>query len=77
MPIQIGGWETQPECSTALCQDVTDMQFNATKRQCKKFQPRVRVWKLKEEETCEAYQNMVKDNAVKAEWKCLDVNEHW
>jgi len=30
---------------------VMDMQFNTTKRRRKKFEPRVRVWKLKEEKT--------------------------
>jgi len=35
------------------------------------------VWKLKEEKTCEEYQSMVKDKAAEAEWKYLDVNEHW
>ena len=30
---------------------VTDMRFNRTKRWYKKFEPRVHVWKLKEEKT--------------------------
>jgi len=30
---------------------VVDMWFNTTKRWCKKFDPRVHVWKLKEEKT--------------------------
>jgi len=30
---------------------VMDMQFNTTKRWRKKFEPRVHVWKLKEEKT--------------------------
>ena len=30
---------------------VMDMQFNTTKRWHKKLEPRVRVWKLKEEKT--------------------------
>ena len=30
---------------------VMDMQFNRTKMWLKKFEPRVRVWKLKEEKT--------------------------
>jgi len=34
------------------------------------------VWKIKEEK-CEEYQSMVKDNVVEAEWKYLDVNQHW
>jgi len=52
------------------------MQFNTTKRWHKKFEPRVHVWKLKEEETCEEYQSMVKDKVVDAEWKYF-VNERW
>jgi len=28
-------------------------------------------------QTCEEYQSMVKDKVEEAEWKCLDVNEHW
>ena len=54
-----------------------DMQLNITKRWCKKCEPRVHVWKIKEEKTCEEYQSMVKDKVAKAEWKFLDVNEHW
>ena len=39
------------ECVTKHKLLVMDMRFNTTKRQCKKFEPRVRVWKLKEEKT--------------------------
>jgi len=53
------------------------MWFNTTKRWCKKFEPRVCVWKLKEEKTCEEYQGMVRDKVEEAEWKYFDVNEHW
>jgi len=53
------------------------MRFNMTKRWCKKFEPRVHVWKLKEENTCEEDQSMVKDKVAQAKWKYLDVNEHW
>ena len=53
------------------------MQFSTRKRRRKKFEPRVRVWKLKEEKTCEEYQSMVKDKVAEAEWKCTYVNEHW
>ena len=38
-----------------------DMWFKATKRQHRKFEPRVRVWKLKEEKTCEEFRCMVGD----------------
>ena len=34
---------------------VMDMRFNTTKRRQKKFEPRVCVWKLKEEQSCEEY----------------------
>jgi len=34
---------------------VMDMWFKATKTWHRKFEPRVRVWKLKEEKTCEEY----------------------
>jgi len=37
----------------------------------------VHVWKLKEEKSCEEYQTIVKDKVAEAEWKYLDVNEHW
>jgi len=39
---------------------VMDMRFNTTKRWHKKFEPRVRVQKLKEEKTCNKHQSMVK-----------------
>ena len=56
-----------------------DTLFNTSKRWHKKLEPRVCVcvWKLKEEKTCEEYQSEVKDKVVEAEWKYLDVNEHW
>jgi len=54
-----------------------DMRFNTTKRWHKKFEPRVRVWKLKEVKTCEEYQSTVKDKVVEPDWKYVDVNEHW
>jgi len=34
---------------------------------------RVRVWKLKEEKTCEKYQSMVKDKVAEAEWKYFNI----
>ena len=40
---------------------VMDIRFEATKRRRKKFEPRVRVWKLKEEKTCEEFRCMVGD----------------
>jgi len=41
-----------------------DMRFNTAKRWRKKFEPRVSVWKLKEEKTCEEYQSVVKDKVA-------------
>ena len=48
---------------------VMHIRFNRRKRWCKKFEPRVRVWKLKEEKTCEEYQSMVRDKVEEADWK--------
>jgi len=47
---------------------VMDMWFKATKTWHRKFKPRVRVWKLKEEKTCEEYRSMVGDKAEEAKW---------
>jgi len=47
------------------------------KRRHKKFEPRVRVWKVNEEQTCEEYKSMVRDKVEEEEWKHLDVNEQW
>jgi len=54
-----------------------DMRFKATKRRRRKFEPRVRVWKLKEEKTCEEFRCMVGDKAEEVKWKGLGVNDHW
>jgi len=54
-----------------------DMWFKATKGWRMKFKPRVRVRKLKEEKTCGEYRCMDGDKVEEAEWKGLDVNEHW
>jgi len=54
-----------------------DMWFKATKRRCRKFEPRVRVWKLKEEKTCEEYRCMVEDKVEEVKWKGLGVNDRW
>ena len=37
----------------------------------------MRVWKLKEEKTCEEYRCMVRDKVEEATWKGLGVNDHW
>ena len=37
----------------------------------------MRVWKVKEEKTCEEYRRMVGDKVEEVKWKCLDINEHW
>ena len=46
---------TSEECVPEHKLLVMDMRFKATKRRRRKFEPRVRVWKLKEEKTCEDY----------------------
>ena len=56
---------------------VMDMWFIATESWRRKFEPRVRAWKLKEEETCEEYRCMVADKVEEAKWKRLGVNNHW
>ena len=56
---------------------VMDMWFIATESWRRKFEPRVRAWKLKEEETCEEYRCMVGDKVEEAKWKRLGVNNHW
>ena len=56
---------------------VMDMWFKATKSWHRKFEPRVHVWKLKEEKTCEECRCMVGDKAEEAKWKGLSVNDHW
>jgi len=54
-----------------------DMWFKATKSWHRKFEPRVLVWKLKEEKTCEVYKRIVEDKVEEAKWKGLGVNDHW
>ena len=54
-----------------------DMWLKATKSWRRKFEPRVRVWKLKEEKTCEEYRCIVRDKVEEAKWKGLGVNDHW
>ena len=56
---------------------VMDKWFKAKKSWHRKFEPRVRVWKLKEEKTCEEYRCMVRDKVEEATWKGLGVNDHW
>ena len=53
-----------------------DMWFKATKRRRRKFKPRVCVWKLKEEKTCEEFRCMVGDMVEEVKWKGLGVNDH-
>jgi len=55
---------------------VLDMWFKARKSWHRKFKPRVHVWKLKEEKTCEEYRCMVRDKIEEAKWKGLGVNDH-
>jgi len=56
---------------------VINMWFKATETWHRKFEPRVHVWKLKEEKTCEEYRSMVGDKVEEAKWKGLGVNDHW
>ena len=44
---------------------VMDMWFIITKRRRKKFEPRICVWKLNEEQTCEDYKSMLRDKVEK------------
>ena len=53
------------------------MSSLATKRRRRKFEPRVRVWKLKEEKTCEEFRCMVGDKVEEVKWKGLGVDDHW
>jgi len=53
------------------------MWFKATKSWHRKFVPRVRVWKLKEEKTCEEYRCVIGDKVEEAKRKGLCVNDHW
>ena len=68
---------TSEECVPKHKLLVMDMWFKATKRRRRKFEPRVRVWKLKEEKTCEEFRCMVGDKVQKVKWKGLGVNDHW
>ena len=54
-----------------------DMWFKATKSWHRKFERRVRVWKLKQEKTCEDCRCRVGGKVEEAKWKGLGVNDHW
>jgi len=56
---------------------VMDMRFEATKGRRGKFEPRVRVWRLREEGTCEEFGCMVGDRVEEVEWRGLGVDDHW
>ena len=49
------------------------------KRCHKKFEPRLRAWKLKDEKTCEEYIDMARDTRRVEEkgWQQLGVDEQW
>ena len=64
---------TSEECVPKHKPLVMDMRFKATKRRRRKFEPRVRVWKFKEEKTCEDYRCSVGDKVEEAKWKGLGV----
>ena len=59
---------TSEECVPKHKLSVMDMWFKATKRRHRKFEPRVRVWKLKEEMTCEEFRCMVRDKVEEVKW---------
>ena len=65
---------TSEECVPKHKLLVMDMRFKATKRRRRKYEPRVRVLKFKEEKTCEDYRCRV---GGKVKWKGLGVNDHW
>ena len=57
---------------------VMDIWFKARKSWHRKFEPRVRVWKLKEEKTCEEYRCMVRDKDSRgSNMERLGLNDHW
>ena len=64
---------TSEECVPKHKLLVMDMRFKATKRRRRKFEPRVRVCKLKEEKTCEEFRCMVGDKVEEVKWKGLGV----
>ena len=68
---------TSEECVPKHKLLLMDMRFKATKRRHRKFEPRVRVWKLKEEKTCEEFRCLVGDKVEEVKWKGLGVNDHW
>ena len=59
---------TSEECVPKHKLLAMDMWFTATKRRHRKFEPRVRVWKLKEEKTCEELRCMVGDKVEEVKW---------
>ena len=61
---------TSEECVPKHKLLVMDMWFKATKRRCRKFEPRVRVWKLKEEQTCEEFRYMIGDKVGSKMERC-------
>ena len=69
----ISNEECMPKCKLL----VMDMWFKATKSWHWKFEPTVRVWKLKEEKICEEYRCIVTDKVEEAKWKGLSVNDNW
>ena len=68
---------TSEECVPKHKLLVMDMWFEATKMRRRKFEPRVCVWKLKEEKTCEEFRCMVGDTVEEVKWKGLGVHDNW
>ena len=70
---------SSPHESTCQTRWLEAQQFlqRSTKRRRRKFEPRVRVWKLKEEKICEEFRCMVGDKVEAVKWKGLGLNDHW
>jgi len=68
---------TSEECIPKCKLLVMDMWFKTTKKQRRKLEPRVRVWKLKEKKTCEEFRFMVGNKVEEVKWKGLGVSDHW
>jgi len=55
---------------------VTDKQFNTTENGIRGLRQEC-MHESSRRKKCEEYKSMVRDKAEEAEWKYLDVNEHW
>jgi len=64
------------ECAPKHKLLVMDMQFNTTKNDVRSLNQECVYGNLRRNRS-EEYQSMVKHKVEEAEWKYLDVNEHW